>query len=631
MSNFVTKEDFMKQNIGKKKLLFLVILIIIVLIGFSANQVFASSDIDVTDRFEDEKLKNSILEMAREVSGDKAKNRITMADIEAITSDSLPSGKQLDLSDKGIKNLTGLELFSDTGLEWIYLDWNEIQDISILKELKSLTKISLNHNRISDISAIGELTQLKNLSLSYNQITDIKPIAQLKELAYLAINDNQLSDISYINLPKLKEISVAGNQLQSIHSLFSCKQLQQIEASRNQITNLEGILNQSSLEKLNLNYNLLTSLKGIENLTNLKVLSCSNNQLQNIEDLTIQTLESVNLNVNQIRDASIFNQLPNIKLLYLDRNQIFDFSKLSNLKEMDKYTIYNQIDSVEIKQKLEKEYAQIGMPDLFTQLLTKGSNVYQENRKVEVIGSTNYIISGDFTNITFPKKDLEKGVTIVVSDNYNTILSYSIETDKTAPVIIGIENEMNYKEPVFPTSEDTDVAEVVLIKNGEKIPYSLGNEIKEEGEYILKVSDRAGNTTTIMFYIEYYMEDEIKGYIIKDGCILNIQPKTDYQTFVANLNPNIEYQIYRNGILLSNSSKIATGDILIAGGKERYSLVVVGDVNGDGQANIKDLVQVRKCIIDNKNLNGIFLKAADINLDNLVNIKDVVKLRKLIL
>lgn len=88
---------------------------------------------------------------------------------------------------------------------------------------------------------------------------------------------------------------------------------------------------------------------------------------------------------------------------------------------------------------------------------------------------------------------------------------------------------------------------------------------------------------------------------------------------------------------IKGEGSIVTGDKVI--GKDTtgaiicsYDIVVYGDVNGDGNVSIKDLLVIRKHILGASALDGIFLEAGNVNRDeNQISIKDVLVLRKYIL
>ena len=76
------------------------------------------------------------------------------------------------------------------------LSFNQITDISALKELKNLEYICLNNNQITDISALKELKKLHTIDLEDNQISDISVLRELENLEELLLNKNQILDIS---------------------------------------------------------------------------------------------------------------------------------------------------------------------------------------------------------------------------------------------------------------------------------------------------------------------------------------------------------------------------------------------------------------------------------------------------
>ena len=88
---------------------------------------------------------------------------------------------------------------------------------------------------------------------------------------------------------------------------------------------------------------------------------------------------------------------------------------------------------------------------------------------------------------------------------------------------------------------------------------------------------------------------------------------------------------------VKTEGKIGTGDMIA--GKDSsgnyvsvYSVIVYGDVNGDGDISIKDLLMLRKHILGTSKLDGAYLQAGNANKDqNSVTIKDILVLRKQLL
>lgn len=88
---------------------------------------------------------------------------------------------------------------------------------------------------------------------------------------------------------------------------------------------------------------------------------------------------------------------------------------------------------------------------------------------------------------------------------------------------------------------------------------------------------------------------------------------------------------------IKTEGKIVTGDMIA--GKDAtgnyvsmYTVVIYGDVNGDGTINVKDLIIVQKNILKMSEIKGIYSIAADTNKDGkYANIKDLILIQKQIL
>lgn len=131
------------------------------------------------------------------------------------------SGNRIaDLSPlSGLKNLKSLMLESNniedikplsklTGLQMLFLGNNRITDVSPLSELKGLKVLDLRKNLISDASPLGDL-KLRALYLDDNQIEDISFLANMRSLGVgwsrmwkrdgvnicLGLSNNRISDI----------------------------------------------------------------------------------------------------------------------------------------------------------------------------------------------------------------------------------------------------------------------------------------------------------------------------------------------------------------------------------------------------------------------------------------------------
>lgn len=210
--------------------------------------------------------------------------------------------------------------------------------------------------------------------------------------------------------------------------------------------------------------------------------------------------------------------------------------------------------------------------------------------------------------------------------------SYEIKVtniDKTSPIINGVGNGKIYTSKITPTITDENIDTIKLILNGEEVKnFKSGTTLTEEGFYTLTAIDKAGNKTQISFQI---MENNNQNYIIQDNIIKNISEQTIKSDFDNKLKLGITYKIARNEKEISNTDSIATGDILTTSAGDKYTLIVAGDINKDGKVDLKDLIKIRKSILDDSNLETNEGLAADCNSDGKINLKDLVKIRLMIL
>ncbi|MCI8459979.1 MAG: hypothetical protein HFE81_01150, partial [Bacilli bacterium] len=126
-------------------------------------------------------------------------------------------------------------------------------------------------------------------------------------------------------------------------------------------------------------------------------------------------------------------------------------------------------------------------------------------------------------------------------------------------------------------------------------------------------------------------------YVIADNEIARILPETTVEEFKQNVtleNVTTEPKMVftdEQGNILDDSSLVATGTKLKVGNNLRFTLIVIGDVDGNSKINLNDLAKMKLHIIDKEFLSGIKLKAADIDGNNLVTINDLAKIKLILI
>lgn len=202
--------------------------------------------------------------------------------------------------------------------------------------------------------------------------------------------------------------------------------------------------------------------------------------------------------------------------------------------------------------------------------------------------------------------------------------------DKVAPSISGVQRAKLYTKPVTPKINDENLKEIKLILNAQIVSdYKNGDTLEDEGFYELSATDKAGNITKTYFQIFINNDTDYK---IEENYIKNVTNNTKKSDFDKKINLSVHYKIYRNETELKQDDIIATGDILTTEVGDNYTIIVPGDINKDGQVNLKDFIKMRIYLLLENNLDDIEMLAADCNNDNQpIGVKDYIRMRLIIL
>lgn len=141
--------------------------------------------------------------------------------------------------------------------------------LNIANNLQNLVFIDLYDNQIEKISSLDGLKSLTVLLLGKNRITDIAGIVSVKNtLRVLDLHGNKITSITQkiCQLQELKSLNLAGNCLKQIH-----------------VEDFKGLCN---LRELNLKRNKIKKIYGFEDLRNLERLWLCHNDLQKVEDMS---------------------------------------------------------------------------------------------------------------------------------------------------------------------------------------------------------------------------------------------------------------------------------------------------------------------------------------------------------
>lgn len=259
------------------------------------------------------------------------------SDLKGITS--------LDLSNKGIKYIDGLDNFSN--LKSLDLSYNQIESTLPLLKLYSIENLNLSHNKIQDISYISNIKELRQLNLSDNNISYFgdsrKTTKDSGDTEYDKISQNvfkYLTNLTFLDLSNSNPEDYYSNRnridsgdLDDLEVLTNLTSLNLKGNSLGSLSNLEKLI---SLTTLNLSKTGLSTLDSVGKLTNLTYLDISRNTSIDGSDLkplqNLYNLKYLDASSNKIEDLTYIGGLTGLTTLYLEDNPIKDYTPILTYK-----------------------------------------------------------------------------------------------------------------------------------------------------------------------------------------------------------------------------------------------------------------------------------------------------------
>ena len=198
-----------------------------------------------------------------------------------------------------------------------------------------------------------------------------------------------------------------------------------------------------------------------------------------------------------------------------------------------------------------------------------------------------------------------------------------IKNDKFA-IIVKYTTEGNY--PISVQSEENttiDFGKSYVSSDGESW-YDLANQ-----NNIASIKAHTSNLELDLTTDRYNIDENLMINKIKDKLMFN-----DFITDFT-VNSNVEIKVFKNDTEIDYTKALGTGYKLKTYSNEElrneYTLIVSGDINGDGQANALDIMYMKRHILGKSTLDNTLFKAGDINESNSVNATDIMFMKRYIL
>ena len=288
---------------------------------------------------------NNIYQLGDDLSGLSTVTRLYASHNEICdlsTMDDLSSLTHLDLSYNNLgcdgsgesPNFDSLENASN--LIELKLDHNDLVSIEGLEGRNiNLTTLYLNDNQLTDITPISEYTTLEELYIENNSISVIDDLSGMTELTKINLSNNNIVDFTdLLTIEGLTEVTLNNNNITTIPDISSSwPVLDVLNLHSNQLTDTSGVSGHQTLSFLILYNNGLTELRGISNLPNLEKLTVFDEEAE--AEIPVEDLNPNQISV--IRDS--FNNVSNI-FVTVEGEFTFGFPVEAGLE------IYNSISGI---------------------------------------------------------------------------------------------------------------------------------------------------------------------------------------------------------------------------------------------------------------------------------------------
>lgn len=227
-----------------------------------------------------------------------------------------------DLSD--LRHMTFLEKLSITDCK--------AKDFSFISSLTNLSELTITGTQVSQeaLALIGALPHLEKMTISNCGVTSIAPLAKSTGLIFLDANNNTIRNIDALkNLTKLQELNLQHNTISDVSALAELTGLTKLDVSYNAITTLSPLSTLTALNWLNAGVNKIKDLGQIKNLTNLTYLAVNNNQINDISGVKACTaIVNLDISTNSLTDISALSTLVNMEHLNFSHNKVTSLPSL---------------------------------------------------------------------------------------------------------------------------------------------------------------------------------------------------------------------------------------------------------------------------------------------------------------
>lgn len=223
----------------------------------------------------------------------------------------------LEVIEANGNQISQMPKLSTPKLSRLYLENNQLTEISGVSGAKGLTALGVGYNNVTSLKGVEGLTQLRKLTAYHNQIKNLEPVKSLYSLVDLRVDSNDITNISPLqNLNNLKVLYLANNNDAGARVYTAPKM--DISPLKNK-----------PLVYLDIAGNRVADISALSSINSLKYVSVANNWISDLSPLySSPALRDITLTLSTTNKLEDQASKDYANALYTNSNAVLDGKKL---------------------------------------------------------------------------------------------------------------------------------------------------------------------------------------------------------------------------------------------------------------------------------------------------------------
>ncbi len=208
---------------------------------------------------------------------------------------------------------------------------HQLHQFSLMKRIDISMQASFNN-----LDALTHLNQLEEVNISYTPIADITPLRTLNQLRKLSLAGTAVKSLHPLQYSgSLIELDISQTPIQDIEVITNFNKLEKLSASYTAINNIDPLSHAYELNVLQLSNTAIKDITPLSELENLRILDLSNTLINQLSPLAkLKQLQQLHLDFTAVKSISDLSGLNALNLLHISNTEISDLSPLQDLTEL---------------------------------------------------------------------------------------------------------------------------------------------------------------------------------------------------------------------------------------------------------------------------------------------------------